>query len=160
MFAGIALAQAGAISLTAVVALGTAASFLANTLYYYLGRLLWKRWSFLRQRFGKRVEDTSPVVMRYGASVMLAARFFYGIRDIVPITLGLYGVSAGGFILFNILGAFLWAFLFTVFGNAFADFFLHTFRSVELVVIGSLMAGSMGTVAYALVRRAVSKLRG
>ncbi len=158
LVAGAALARTGAVTLTGVVILGTAASFIANTIYFYAGRLLWNRWRFLRTRFGGKVERSSRVVRRYGSPLMLVARFFYGIRDIVPIALGLYRVNTGLFSLYNIIGAFIWAFLFTVFGHVLAGFIKGSFGTVESALVWGIAAVAAILLVYSLIRKAVSKL--
>lgn len=159
LLAGAALARTGAVTLTGVVILGTAASFIANTIYFYAGKLLWNKWRFLRNRFGDKVERSSRVVHRYGSPLMLVARFFYGVRDIVPIALGLYRVNGGLFSLYNIIGAFIWAFLFTFLGNALTGFMKGSFRTIESALVWGIAAVLVIVIAYSLIRRAVSKIR-
>ncbi len=159
LFAGVALAHTGSISLAGVVVLGTAASFIANTFYYYAGRLLWHKWSWLRLKFGERVEKTSSGVRHYGSLIMLVARFFYGIRDIVPITLGLYEVGAGTFAVYNAIGAFVWAFFFTVVGHFFAEFVQSSFRSFQAGLVLGVAATIVAMVLYFLIRRGTARMR-
>ncbi len=153
LFAGAALARTGAVTLTGVVILGTAASFIANTIYFYAGRVLWSKWKYVRERFGERVDRSSTVVRKYGSPLMLVARFFYGIRDIVPIALGLYKVEAGFFTVYNVVGAFVWAYTFTFLGNEFAGM-LNGFsghlgsRTLWVLALVAALAA-----AYAIIRR-------
>jgi membrane protein DedA with SNARE-associated domain len=160
LFAGAAFARAGNVSLGGVVILGTAASFIVNTLYYYAGKLLWKRWHYLRRKFGEKVESTSGAVRRFGPVSMLVARFFYGARDIVPITLGIYGVSAGSFAIYNIVGAFVWALAFVLFGFYFSELFESSFHSFRAGIIWGMVAAVAIVVSYALIRKAIGKNRG
>ncbi len=159
LIAGAALARTGAVSLTGVVILGTAASFVANTIYYLAGKFLWSKWRFIREKFGPKVDRSSRIVRRYGSPLMLVARFFYGVRDIVPLALGLYRVEAGLFSLYNIIGAFIWAFFFTVLGDAFSGFVKGSFRNIETTVMWGIGAVVIISVCYFLIRKAISKLR-
>lgn len=159
LMAGAALARTGAVSLTGVIILGTAASFIANTIYYYAGKVLWGKWTFLREKFGEKVDRSSGVVRRYGSPLMLVARFFYGVRDIVPVTLGLYRVEPGLFTLYNIIGAFVWAFFFTVLGDAFAGFIRGSFRNIQTALLWGAAVAVVLFLLYMLIRRAVSKIR-
>jgi membrane protein DedA with SNARE-associated domain len=158
LFAGVALARSGAVSLTGVVVLGTVASFVGNTIYYYAGKFLWKKWSFLRDKLGEKVDRASRVVNRFGSPIMLVARFFYGIRDIVPITLGLYQTEPVRFAAYNLVGAFLWAYSFTVLGKAFSSFVVGYAGSLGAtlgwVVISTVIVG-----VYLSIRRLASRLR-
>ena len=89
-------------TLPGVIALGTAASFVGNMFYYYAGKILWNKWGFLKRNFGAKVEATSNIVKRFGSPLMLIARFFYGIRNIIPITLGVYSINVLVFMVYNI----------------------------------------------------------
>ncbi len=159
LFAGVALAKTGAVSLTGVVVLGTAASFTANAIYYYAGKFLWSKWHPLSEKFGEKVRRTSGVVRRFGPSMMLVVRFFYGIRDIVPIALGIYEVKGSIFAVYNLIGAFVWAFGFTMMGHVFSDLFLNPLRSFQAGLLWGVAAAAMAVGGYLLIRRAVSKIR-
>jgi membrane protein DedA with SNARE-associated domain len=159
LFAGVALAKTGAVSLAGIVVLGTAASFTANTIYYYAGKLLWNKWHFLRARFGEKVGRTSGVVRRFGPRMMLIIRFFYGIRDIVPIALGIYEVRGSVFALYNLIGAFVWAFVFTMLGHIFSGLFLTAVRSFHEGLLWGVAAVMAAFAVYFLIRRAVLKIR-
>lgn len=158
LFAGVALARSGAVSLTGVIILGTAASFVGNTVYYYAGKFLWKRWSFLREKFGEKVNRSSRVVNRFGAPIMLVARFFYGIRDIVPITLGLYQTDPVPFTACNIAGAFLWAYSFTVLGKAFSSFVKGYAGSLRATLLWMVIS-TLIVVVYISIRRIAARMR-
>ncbi len=158
LFAGVALARSGAVSLTGVVVLGTAASFVGNTIYYYAGKSLWKRWSFLRDKLGEKVNRSSNVVKRFGAPIMLVARFFYGIRDMVPLTLGLYQTDPIPFAVYNLVGAFLWAYSFTVLGKAFSSFVKGYAGSLS-ATLAWVAISTMIVVVYLSIRRLASRLR-
>lgn len=159
LVAGAALARTGAVTITGVVILGTAASFTANTIYYFAGKFLWNKWKLIREKFGTKVDRSSRIVRQYGSPLMLVARFFYGVRDIVPLALGLYRVEPGLFSLYNIIGAFIWAFFFTVLGDALSGFIKGAFHSVQSTVMWGIGAAVIIAVCYYLIRKAVSKLR-
>ncbi len=159
LFAGATLAKTGAVSLTGVVVLGTAASFTANEIYYYAGKYLWNRWHLLREKFGEKVARTSGVVCRFGPGMMLVARFFYGIRDVIPIALGIYEVKGDIFAFYNLIGAFAWAFGFTMMGHFFSDLLLNSLRSFQAGLLVCVAAAATAFGGYLLIRRAVSKMR-
>jgi membrane-associated protein len=120
LFVGVALVHNGAVSLWGVIAIGTAASFVSNLLYYYAGIVLWDKVSFLRRNLGTKVEDTSKIVQRFGPPLMIIARFFYGIRNVIPITIGVYRVNIIVFTVYNLIGSLVWACFFTEAGYLFS----------------------------------------
>ena len=159
MFAGAALAKTGAVSLAGVVTLGTAASFTANAMYYYAGKLLWNKWLLLREKFGEKVGRTSGVVRRFGPRMILVSRLFYGIRDVVPIALGIYEVGGGIFAIHNVIGAFAWAFCFTMMGHFLSGVFLNSLRSFQVGLLWGIAIAAAILLGYLLIRKAVSKSR-
>ncbi len=158
LFAGVALAHKGAVTLTGVIILGTTASFIGNMVYYYAGKFLWTRWHYLRNTFERKVESTSHVVERYGSPVMLAARFFYGIRNIVPITLGIYSVNIYVFALYNLLGAFAWAWIFTESGELFSSHILKSLVSFRFGLLWGIITSAIIVVLYFIIRKVIQKL--
>jgi len=159
LFAGVALAQKGAVTITGVIILGTVASFIGNMFYYYAGRFLWDRWHFLKKNFGAKVESTSRVVQRYGSPLMLVARFFYGVRNIVPIALGLYGVSTYIFVVYNMVGAFVWAWVITEGGAALSVHIMKSFASFRVGLLWGIITSAIIALLYFTVRKVVSQIQ-
>ncbi|TSA26049.1 MAG: DedA family protein [Bacteroidetes bacterium] len=89
----------------------TGAAIAGNITGYYTGKILGKRlhtkkdsW-FFKQR---HLEKTRLFCEKYGGMSLIAGRFVWIIRTIMPILTGTSGMSFRRFNLFNILGAFLW----------------------------------------------------
>lgn len=158
LFAGIALAHKGAVTITGVIILGTVASFIGNMFYYYAGRFLWNKWQFLKKNFGAKVEATSGVVQRYGSPLMLLARFFYGIRSVVPITLGIYSVNVYVFVTYNVIGAFVWAWAFTEGGAIMSSQVIKNFVSFRVGLLWGLITSALVAILYFAIRKAASRL--
>ena len=158
LFAGVALAHKGAVTITGVIILGTVASFVGNMIYYYAGKLLWEKWHFLKKNFGSKVDSTSPVVRRYGSPLMLVARFFYGVRNIVPITLGIYRVKVYVFTIYNLIGAFVWAWIFTEGGAAVSARLIRRFVDFRMGIIWGLITSAIIALLYLAIRKGVSKI--
>ncbi len=116
LFVGVALAHAGSVTMAGVIAVGTLAAFLGNTVYYCAGAFAWEKWAFLRNRYQQRVEATAKNVQRFGLPVMVVARFLYGVRNIVPLVLGIYRVDFLRFALYNGAGCIVWVLAFTELG--------------------------------------------
>ena len=159
LFTGVALAHKGAVTLTGVIILGTSASFIGNMFYYYAGRFLWNKWSFLRRSFEVKVALTSKVVQRYGSLLMIVARFFYGVRNIVPITLGVYGVRLCVFAIYNLIGAFIWALVFTEGGAVFSSHIMKDFVSFHVGLIWGLVTSAVIAILYIAIRKWVLRIQ-
>lgn len=157
LIAGVALARTGTVTLSGVIILGTIASFIGNMFYYYLGKVLWTRWHFLRKRFGRKVEMSTRIVRRYGSPLMLLARFFYGVRNIVPIALGLYEVNVGPFVLYNIVGAFIWSWFFTTAGGLVSGYLINNLPNVRNLLLLLTAGAAILGISYVLIRKLVSR---
>jgi len=117
LFAGVAFVATGRMSLMELIAIGTIVSFFGNMIYYCLGMLVWNNWKFLRKKFGVKVEKSKAIINKYGTPVMIISRFLYGVRNIIPVCLGLYRVNVINFAIYNLIGDFLWAIIFSSFGR-------------------------------------------
>ena len=89
-----------------VAALG---GFTGDQIYFYLGRInkkwVLKEFSAHKRKFAK----ARLLLKKYGAWVIFIQRFIYGMRTIIPMTIGLSGYDPKKFAIVNLLSAFVWA---------------------------------------------------
>jgi len=115
-------AQRGYLSLPAVIGVAFLGATLGDQFFFLVGRRFGRslaaRWPRLRDRT-KRVER---LLLRYPGTVIIGLRFAYGLRIAGPIAVGMSDLRARRFLLFNGIGALIWAPL--VAGIGF--FFGHT----------------------------------
>ena len=152
LLAGAALAQAGRLSLLAVVLVAIAGATLGDNLGFFLGRHGGRR---LIERFGARVGLTPPRLAafdlffaRHGARTVFLARFITGLRVVGAVMAGASGLPWRTFLFYNAAGAVVWCTL-----VAAAGYFLaHSWVTLErwigrtgliglLVVAGLIAAG-------------------
>ena len=67
------------------------------------------------------VQRISPLIHRHRRQVVFGVRFMYGLRTAGPIALGLARIPWPDFLLFNALGAAVWATVFAGLGYAFGN---------------------------------------
>ncbi len=103
----------------AVWAVAWAASFLGDQFWFWLGRergmVMLGRWP----KLADAVRRADPYVSGHPVLAAIGVRFLYGFRLAGPIALGMTSMSAVEFALANLLGAALWAALFTALGWTF-----------------------------------------
>ncbi len=99
------------INLFFLLFLVTVAAIAGNLTGYYTGKFLGKRlhtkkdsWFFKK----RHLEKTRLFYDKYGGMSLVAGRFVWIVRTIVPILAGASDMGFRRFSLFNILGAFLW----------------------------------------------------
>ena len=106
--------------------------------------------------FGKALR----FIERYPVGYILAFRFLYGLRMVSPVAIGVSQLSARLFLILNLLGAALWAGVFTavgyLFGHALGAWFgAHHLTERQLIWGGVILVG--GLAAILVVRRAAGR---
>jgi membrane protein DedA with SNARE-associated domain len=92
-----------------VVMIAMAAGFLGDQVYFFLGRFKGKQ---VLERFPdmkRRAQRFDRMLSRWHAPLIVALRFMYGFRIVGPILLGMGRVPAWKFMLYNFIGAAIWA---------------------------------------------------
>lgn len=78
-------------------------------------------------------------------------RFFYGLRNIAPVFLGMSDIPTFRFVVLNLLGAVIWATAFSLGGYVFGKAFTHVAGGIakfEILAIGLIVCGSLIFFAY------------
>jgi membrane protein DedA with SNARE-associated domain len=104
-------AHQGYLSFPIVVMLAFCGGTMGDQMYFFLGRYYG---SSILSRFPSLSVRALPVnrlIQSYHASLIIGVRFMYGLRIVGPITIGMSDVVAWRFLLFNMLGASVWAML-------------------------------------------------
>ncbi|MGC8595373.1 MAG: DedA family protein [Candidatus Kryptoniota bacterium] len=157
LLTGVALAKVGLVTVPGVIAVGSIASFIGNMFYFYTGRILWNKWGFLQRRFGKKVGETMNVVQKYGSPLMLFARFFYGIRNVIPVALGVYQISFLPFVIYNVVGALIWSWFFTEAGFGMSILLGRLITDLNEAILWSVGTSLFMAVLYFVIRRLIKK---
>lgn len=114
-------AHRGLLALPGVIAVAAVAGTLGDQIGFQLGRRhgarLLARWPALHEG-ARRVQ---PMLARHPDAAIVSVRFLYGLRIAGPIALGTLGVPPLRFALLNLLGAVLWALLFSALGYQFGN---------------------------------------
>ena len=125
LFAAGALAGSGRLDLTSAVGLAITAALIADVLWYYLGRYRGGRVLKLLCRISLEpdscVRRTEEVFIRHGAPSLLVAKFVPGLNAVAAPLAGISRMPVSRFILFDSLGAFVWAATGAGLGYIFSD---------------------------------------
>ncbi|AIX74362.1 MAG: DedA family protein [Mixta calida] len=95
------------------VALG---GFLGDQLLFWIGRRFGTR---ILRRFKKhqgKLKRANSMIRRHPVLFIIGVRFMYGFRTIGPIIIGASRLRPMKFLIFNAIGAFLWAVIFVTLG--------------------------------------------
>jgi membrane protein DedA with SNARE-associated domain len=147
-----------------VVIVAMIAGFLGDQFYFFLGR---KKGQQILARFPNmedRAHRFDALLARWHAPLIIGIRFMYGFRIIGPILLGMGRVPAWKFMLYNFIGAAIWAPLIAGIGYKFGEILesvLGNMKRYELWVFLAIVA--IGLTVFAVQhfrgRKAVSDSR-
>ncbi|WP_152045816.1 DedA family protein [Aureimonas psammosilenae] len=142
------LAYRGSYSLEFIIALAFAGSFTGDLAVFLFARFCsahrWvQRWKS-KPKFAKAIR----LVEKYQAFFVIVNRYIYGLRMPGLIALGLSSISVPRFLVLNLIGAGIWAGLFTTIGYVFGSAINLVFARLE--VVEHAVGITLGVVAVVL----------
>ncbi|VXC84553.1 conserved membrane hypothetical protein [Pseudomonas sp. 8Z] len=84
-------------------------TFASDQLWFYLGRHHGRALLARKPRWQPLGERASALIQRYPDLWVLSFRFLYGLRTVMPLTIGLSGYSWRRYLLLDAIGAAIWA---------------------------------------------------
>jgi membrane protein DedA with SNARE-associated domain len=141
----------GHLDLWLVIVVAVFAGFLGDQFYFFLGRFKGQQLLARHPEWQGKVQRFDALLSRYHAPLIVGIRFMYGFRIIGPILLGMGRVEAWKFIVFNFIGACLWAPLIAGLGYLFGqavEALLHDIKRFEIAGMIALAVLSFGLWAY------------
>ncbi len=141
----------GRLDIVFSIGLAAVASLLADTLWYYFGRVKGiSLLSFLCKISLDRnscVRKAKDFHVRYGARSLLVAKFIPGVNTAAPPLAGIFSMNLVRFLFFDALGTFVWVGLFIGLGLLFSEqldqvvSYIAVFsKNLTVIAIGSLAA--------------------
>jgi membrane protein DedA with SNARE-associated domain len=129
-----------------------ACGFLGDQLYFFLGRYQGGRILCRFPDVQERAHKFDALLARWHAPLIIGIRFMYGFRILGPVMLGMGRVPAWKFVVFNLIGAAIWAPLIAGVGYLFGtalETVLHDMKRVEMWAFGFvLLAGCTAYVVH------------
>ncbi|MCF6808234.1 DedA family protein [Thiotrichales bacterium 19S9-12] len=103
-----------------------------DAFFFYSGRLFGRQ---IVERFPKiqsKIEKVTRLLEKYDAGLIIAFRFMYGVRTIIPFALGISKISNLKFMFFDTIGAILWSTFFVVGGYYFGQGLIILIQKLDL----------------------------
>lgn len=103
------LAHSGHMNLYMAIFVAGLGGFVGDQVYFYIGRF---NKSYVHKKFkGQRRKFALAhlLLQKYGWPIIFAQRYMYGMRTIIPISIGLTRYSAKMFAFINLISAWCWA---------------------------------------------------
>ena len=145
-------AHRGYLDFYTVVVVAMICGFGGDQFYFFLGRHKGAR---ILERFPDardRAHRFDALLARWHAPLIVMIRFMYGFRIVGPILLGMGRVPSWKFIVFNFIGAALWAPLIAGIGFLFGEIVesvLHDVKRIEIWLFAAIvLAGITGFVIH------------
>lgn len=117
-------AHQGHLSLPWVMATAFFGGTLGDQIFFFVG---WRYGDALLRRVPRmapNAERINRLLLRHHAWLIVGIRFMYGVRIAGPIAIGMSDVPARRFLMFNLIGAAIWAFIIPGLGYMFG----HTLK--------------------------------
>jgi membrane protein DedA with SNARE-associated domain len=104
-----------------VVVVAMIAGFLGDQFYFFLGRFKGQEILARFPNVEERAHRLDALLARWHAPLIIGIRFMYGFRILGPIMLGMGRVPSWKFVVYNFIGAALWAPLIAGIGYFFGE---------------------------------------
>ena len=99
----------GLLDLPTVIAVAVVGGFLGDQVFFFAGRHYGARLLARYPKYASQVERAKAVLHKYHLPVILGIRFMYGLRAVLPFTIGTTPISTLRFQILNLIGAVIWA---------------------------------------------------
>jgi membrane-associated protein len=115
----------------------TIAGILGDTVNYHIGKFLGPKVFDRENRFFKKeyLSQTQAFYEKWGAFTIVAARFAPIARTFAPFVAGIGSMNYKKFLMFNVMGAIAWVFIFILAGHFFGNLPIVK-RNFHIVIFG------------------------
>lgn len=109
--------------------------FTGDQIYFYVGRL---NKAYVQKKFDKQKRKfalANLLMRKYGWPIIFIQRYMYGLRTVIPISIGITRYSAVKFAIINLISAFIWASVTIIpawyFGDVILDFIANVVNYIK-----------------------------
>ena len=103
------LASAGKLDIYACIAIAAVANFIGDEMLFYLARLNKNAVLPYFRKHRRKLALSQILFKSYGGKIILAKKFIYGLKTLIPLAIGLSKYSASKFLILNAVCAIIWA---------------------------------------------------
>ena len=124
IFAGLA-AHTGHLNVFLAIFVAGLGGFVGDQIYFYIGRF---NKSYIQRKFKgqrRKLALAHLLLQKYGWPIIFIQRYMYGMRTVIPISIGLTRYSALKFAFINLISAWVWAAITIVLAYIFGEYILQ-----------------------------------
>ncbi|MBN1595683.1 DedA family protein [candidate division FCPU426 bacterium] len=149
----------GYLSLPGMVLAAFIGALFGDWLFFYLGRAQRHLILDRKPEWKKRVDHVNQLLLKHRDGLIIARRFFYGLRNLTAFVIGMSPIRIRKFIALNIISAVLWTVFYGLLGYFFGGMLrtllgdLRQYEGRILMVMITLMLGVALVQFYRLRKR-------
>ncbi len=106
------LSYAGKMDITISISVAFVANFIGDSVLFYIARYNKTLVMPYIKKHRRKLALSSVMMKRYGDKIIFFQKFIYGIKTLIPLTIGLTRYSFKKFTIYNLISAFIWALIF------------------------------------------------
>lgn len=152
-------AHQGYLSFPMVAGVAFCGGALGDQVFFFLGRRYGKTMFDRFPKLRPHVATVDQLILRFHSAVIVMVRFMYGLRVAGPVIIGASGVAPWRFIVFNMLGAAIWALAIGGAGYVFGHAMGWIFEDMQRYEHWAMAALAAAGAAYAVWRRIHARKR-
>ncbi|MDR1284998.1 MAG: DedA family protein [Campylobacteraceae bacterium] len=103
------LAHSGDMNLCWAILIAGLGGFTGDQIYFYIGRFFKKNINKKLKKQRRKFVIAHLLLKRYGWPIIFMQRYMYGLRTVIPISIGITRYSAKKFAFINLISAWCWA---------------------------------------------------
>jgi membrane protein DedA with SNARE-associated domain len=141
------LAHQGYLKLPWVIVFAFVGTYAGDQLYFFLGRYKGMKFIDSKPAWKAKSARVFALLKKHQIAVIVGFRFMYGIRTVTPFIIGASGVSAVRFIIWNFIGAGVWAAVIGGLGYLFGqsvEVFLTDAKKYEIWMMALVLTIGIG----------------
>jgi membrane protein DedA with SNARE-associated domain len=150
-------AHRGYLALPWVIMAAFLGTLCGDQLFFFLGRKHSQTVLARRPSWKARADRAQRLLERFRTPLILVFRFMYGLRTVIPFTIGMSTVPTREFIFLNIIGALVWALVVGTGGYLFGhalEIVIGNIKHYEQEVLGAIaVIGALIWIVYFYRRR-------
>lgn len=130
VMAGI-LSHTGDMNIFLAIIVAASGGFIGDQIFFYIGRF---NRSFVQKKLVKHRRKfalATILLNKYGWYIIFVQRYLYGLRTIIPITIGTTKLCWKKFAIINLISAFVWASITIVISYIFGDLIIKIIKYVK-----------------------------
>jgi membrane protein DedA with SNARE-associated domain len=151
-------AHRGMLQIVPVFIVAYVATQIVDWAWFLAGRKHGKRILEKRPRWNRKLRHIYRLICKYPVLILISYRFLYGMRSVIPLTIGMSHIPYKKFMVYSLIGTFLWALTICSAGYFFGAFLeanIDRLKEYEIEIIIILIV--VGTIAGLIIRRIQNK---